>query len=82
MYLSQTLITLNLKYNGIRDGGAQTIGHALQTNQVRYIFRFYISISHRFYLPQTLTTLDLTYNKIGDRGAEAIGEALQTNRVR
>jgi len=34
-YLSQTLTTLDLSYNVIEDAGAQAIGKALQTNQVR-----------------------------------------------
>jgi len=34
-YLSQTLTTLKLDTNEIGDAGAQTIGQALEINQVR-----------------------------------------------
>ena len=35
LYLLQTLTTLNLERNGIRDTGAQAIAQALERNQVR-----------------------------------------------
>jgi len=35
LYVSQTLITLNLERNQIEAEGAQAIGHALEKNQVR-----------------------------------------------
>jgi len=48
-YLSQTLTTLNLGNNQIGTEGTRAICQALERNQVRYIFIFFISISHLFY---------------------------------
>jgi len=81
-YLSQTLTTLFLRGNLIGDVGAQAIGQALQRNQVREIFSFFVLTNRLFYLSQTLTTLNLDENEIGDAGVQAIGHALERNKVR
>ena len=68
--------------NQIGDEGAQAIGQALERNQVRELFSFFILISHLFYSSQTLTTLNLGFNQVGAKGAQAIGQALERNQVR
>jgi len=81
-FLWQTLTTLNLEGNQVKDAGAQVVGQALEINQVRYIYNFVSSIVSLLYLLQTLTTLNLERNGIRDTGAQAIGQALERNQVR
>jgi len=78
----QTLTTLNLERNQIKDAGAQAIAQGLARNQVIYTFYFLTTISIVLYLLQTLAILNLEGNQIKDAGAQAIGQALESNQVR
>ena len=81
-FSTQTLTTLNLRWNKIGVTGTQAIGQALQRNQVKYVLNFFTCTISLPYLLQTLTALHLGYNEIGSVGLQAIGQALERNQVR
>jgi Ran GTPase-activating protein (RanGAP) involved in mRNA processing and transport len=79
--ITQTLITLDLKYNGIGEKGAQYLADALKNKTVNSFFCFCLSHLRLFLITQTLTTLNLTDNEIGDNGAQDLADGLKNNTV-
>ena len=80
-FFTQTLTTLNLRYNQIGVLGAQHLADGLRNNTVTLILSSSLSYSHLHFFAQALTTLDLTGNKIGDKGAEQLADGLRNNTV-
>ncbi len=76
----QTLTTLSLSGNDIRDEGVKYVSYALVQNTVRQIL---LIIHSTFsYFIQTLTTLKLSWNQIQVQGAKYLSDALLQNTVR
>jgi len=62
--------------------GAQAIVQALERNQVRYIFSYFIPISLLLYLSQTLIAFMLEDSDVSAECEQAIYQALKRNKNR
>ena len=62
--------------------GAQAIVQALERNQVRYIFSYFVVISLLLYLYQTLIALMLEDSNVSADCEQAIYQALKRNKNR
>ena len=67
LHFTQTLTTLDLKFNEIGDEGAMGLASALQLNTVRPDFPPMSPVIKSLHFTQTLTTLDLGRNNLGDK---------------
>ena len=79
---TQTLVTLNLENNAIKDEGARSFARALRVNKVNCsLHTYYIHFYHHPSLQQKLASLNLLNNAITLSGAEQILNALEHNTV-
>lgn len=77
--LLQTLTTLRLGANEIRNQETHYFADVLRHNRV-LSFSYYL-VRHSHYFVQTLTTLDIRHNTIDSKGIQHLTNALRENRV-